>query len=149
MVLGWKIDTHLFLIHLPENRCIARCNDIDQILLVKQITQKHLHKIKGHLDHAAYLIPTMRHSLSRIRALRIICKKQNKKIAYLPQPVVDDLILCQQFLCWAKNGISINLISSSKLSVCMRSDACEYGLGGYNIYTGCAWRIKFPSTYTG
>ncbi len=86
----------------------------------------------------------MRHFLSRIQALRMICEKSNKKIAFLPNPVLDDLLLCNKFLHWAKNGISMNLVSSRYPSIFLRSDACEYGRGVYNIYTGHAWRLKLP-----
>lgn len=38
------------------------------------------------------------------------------------------------FLSWTKNGISINIF--------IQSDDCEYGLGGYNIYSGNAWILQ-------
>jgi hypothetical protein len=132
LVLGWKINTRSFTIHLPENKFIAWYNEINTIISKKQATPTELHSIKGRLNHAAYLIPTMRHFFSRIRALQMICEKSNKKIAFLPNPVLDDLILCNNFLYWAKNGIFMNLVSSRYPSIFLRSDACEYGLGGYN-----------------
>jgi hypothetical protein len=138
MVLGWEVNIRSFTICLPENKFIAWCSAIDIVISTKWATPNELHSTEGRLNHAACLIPTMRHFLSRIRALRIVCEMTNKKVAFLPTPVLDDLILCKKFLQWAKNGISMNLASSRSPSIYIRSDACKYGIGGYNIYTGYA-----------
>jgi hypothetical protein len=91
----------------------------------------------------------MRHFLSRLRALRILSKNHKNKQVFIPNPIIDDLTLCTKFLEWAKNGISLNLVTFRTPSIYLRSDACEYGLGGYNIYSGKAWRLKIPSDCIG
>jgi hypothetical protein len=145
MVLGWELNTRFFSIHLPENKYIAWCKGIDDIIMSKRAKPKDLHTIEGRLNHAAYIVPTMRHFLSRLQALRMVCESQNKKIAFLPTPIIEDLLLCKNFLKWARNGISMNLISTHSPSIYIRSDACENGLGGYNIYSGKAWRLQIPT----
>ena len=96
------------------------------------------------MNHAAYVIPTMRHFLSRIRALRMVAEKTKKQQVYIPTPIIHDLSLCKKFLSWAKDGISLNLVTYRTPTTYYRSDACEYGLGGYNIYAGRAWRFQIP-----
>lgn len=114
-----------------------------------ELLQNFSIQLKGWLNHAAYLISTMHHFLSRLRALWMLCEKANKRTSFLPQPILDDLLLCKTFLSWAKNGISINLMSTKSPSVFIRSDACEYGLGSYNIYSGNAWRLQIPTDCIG
>ncbi len=138
MILGWETNTRSFSIHLPENKFIAWCNAIDTFTTTKHATPNELQSTEGRLNHAAHLIRTMHHFLSHFRALRMVCEKTNKKVAFLPTPILDDLILFKKFLQWARNRISINLVSSHYPSRFIRTDACEYGLGGYNIYTGNA-----------
>jgi hypothetical protein len=69
--------------------------------------------------------------------------------AYISPPVLEDLILCKEFLTWTKNGTSIYLISLSSPSIHLRSDVCKYGLGSYNIYSGVAWRLQILPEYIG
>jgi len=56
-----------------------------------------------------------------------------------------DLQLHLQFLRVAKIGISMNLLTYQKPSVIYRSDASEFGLGGYNVCLGAAWRFELPT----
>jgi hypothetical protein len=48
------------------------------------------------------------------------------------------------FLDLANRGIPINNIVFRKPSKIYRSDASEFGLGGYNITSGSAWRFELP-----
>jgi hypothetical protein len=48
------------------------------------------------------------------------------------------------FLDMANRGISINNIVLRKPSKIYRSDASEFGLGGYNIVSGSAWQFELP-----
>ncbi len=55
----------------------------------------------------------------------------------------------QEILFMGKNGISLNLVTFRSPTIYYRSDACEYGLGGYNIYAGRAWRFQIPQDCIG
>jgi hypothetical protein len=68
---------------------------------------------------------------------------------HLPTPIINNLTLCKKNLYWAKNGISINLVSFRTPTLDYRSDACKYGLGGYNIYAERAWRLQIPQECIG
>jgi hypothetical protein len=40
----------------------------------------------------------------------------------------------------------MNNLVFRKPTIILRSDASEFGIGGYNIITGKAWRYKLPSS---
>ena len=44
----------------------------------------------------------------------------------------------------ATSGIDINLLVYRTPDHIIRTDACEFGLGGYSLTTGLAWRWKVP-----
>jgi len=50
----------------------------------------------------------------------------------------------QNFLDYAKNGVSMNMIVFRKPTHIFRSDASEFGLGEYNLTSGKAWRFELP-----
>jgi hypothetical protein len=43
------------------------------------------------------------------------------------------------------SGISINLIVTRRPSRLCWSDSCPFGIGGYSLLTGFAWRIRIPT----
>jgi hypothetical protein len=59
----------------------------------------------------------------------------------------SDLHLFSTFLEYALEGISLNTIVFRHPTHVYRSDASEFGLGGYNIVTGKAWRFEIPIDY--
>jgi hypothetical protein len=85
IVLGWILDTRLFVIHLPEKKYLSWCEDIDTMNL-QNILFPSLFTLEGRLNHAAYIIPTMRHYLSRLRAFCMIAEKF-KKQPYSSRPL--------------------------------------------------------------
>jgi hypothetical protein len=56
----------------------------------------------------------------------------------------NDLDLMINFLNKANSGISINNVVYRKLTQIYRSDASEFGIGGYNLVSGRAWRFELP-----
>lgn len=56
----------------------------------------------------------------------------------------SDLHLMQTFLDKSHSSISINNVVFRKPTHIYRSDASEFGLGGYILLTGCAWRFEIP-----
>ena len=140
-LLGWLYNTRKLLISLPTNKFIAWSKDIRQIIKSKQSTFKELETLVGRCNHAAYVIPTARHFLSRIRALKT--SSRFRRITSIPKHVITDLQLWLDFLKSAHNGISMNLLTYRLPTHVFRSDACEHGLGGYSA-SGKAWRLQFP-----
>ncbi len=55
-----------------------------------------------------------------------------------------DLHLMISFLDSAHDGLSMNLLTFRKPTHLYRSDSSKFGLGGYNITTGKAWRFEIP-----
>jgi hypothetical protein len=56
-----------------------------------------------------------------------------------------DLSLLQSFLDYAKEGISLNNIVFRRPTHIYRSDASEFGIRGYNLISGKAWRFEIPT----
>jgi hypothetical protein len=55
-----------------------------------------------------------------------------------------DLHLLISFLNLAKEGLPMNNLTFCKPTHLYRSDASEFGLGGYNVITGHAWHFELP-----
>jgi hypothetical protein len=52
---------------------------------------------------------------------------------------LDTMLL---FLNKAADGVSFNNLVFRKPTLIYRSDASEFGVGGYNIVSGVAWRLE-------
>lgn len=57
---------------------------------------------------------------------------------------LEDLLLHKTFLFYANRGVSLNNISYRKPTHIYRSDASEFGFGGYNVASGESWRWEIP-----
>ena len=87
------------------------------------------------------------HFFNNIRSLQIkaAAKTHNVKI---PNRVKEDLKLCKLFLKRARDGVSMNVITFRKPSICYINDAAEHGLGGFADH-GRAWRFEIPDHLLG
>jgi hypothetical protein len=147
MCLGWELDTRRLLIRLPVDKYMAWKTDIESAIQRKQISQCDLESLIGRLNHVAFVIPTARHFMNRIRK----CLRPNGKPWYrikLPQTVRADLLLWLDFLEQAHLGISMNNIASRMPDRILLTDACPAGMGGYSISSGTAWRFTVPPEYS-
>jgi hypothetical protein len=142
IVLGWLINTRTLSISLPLDKHKKWSKDIKDLLSSKRIKQKHLEVLIGRLDHTATVIPMLRHFLSRLRHALIRSTKHGWTSLSITEKT--DLHLTISFLDMARDGISINNIVYRKPTKIYRSDASEFGLGGYNITSGEAWRFEIP-----
>ena len=80
------------------------------------------------------------HFIGRLRWLKY---RHNKcKRAHLNPEVMHDLSPWISFLDLANKGISINLVLESQPNSTLITDSCEYGIGGFSIKTGRAFRFK-------
>lgn len=143
IVLGWLLNTRLLLVCLPSDKFIAWVSDLQQFLESKQAPLAELHSLIGRLNHAAYLIPLARHFLGRIRNRLHSRQGPGQHIRFSLEELAD-LKLWLKFLLYAKNGISMNLLTIRQPSQLGISDSCPYGLGGF-LWSGFAWRLRVPT----
>ena len=147
VMLGWLIDTVTMRVYLPIDKAIDWSREIRIILEKNSVTMKELEKTIGRLNHTGYIIPVGRYFLNRLRHLLQRCEKYGKQ--HLQRWEKEDLVLWQKFLSNAsQNGVSINNITYTEINSYIITDACEYGIGGYNLRTGAAWRLKLPNWMT-
>jgi hypothetical protein len=88
----------------------------------------------------ANIIPMMSHFM-RQDVMTIADQSRNRQTS-LNVNAQDDLRLQKDFFNWAAAGLSLNLMSYCQPTIFHRSDACDHGIGSYNIYSGQAWRFE-------
>ena len=146
-MLGWIINTRSMRVYLPEDKAKAWSNDIEAILKSNRIVHKDLESTIGRLNHVGYILPTGRYFLNRLRHLLFRCEKYGKQ--QLQQWEVSDLKLWLKMLHRASTqGVSTNNLTFTSVTTYLITDACEHGIGGFNIHTGQAWRYSLPAWMT-
>jgi len=96
----------------------------------------------GRLENSATFIPPATHFLSRLRSSLLYAEEHGA--SRLTKAVRCDLGFWMQVLETVHKGIDINLVVRRKPDHVRRTDACEYGIGGYSVTTGLAWRWELP-----
>jgi len=84
----------------------------------------------------------LRHFLSRIHHALLRSSKHGWTTLSLSEK--SDFHLMISFLDMAKEGIQLNNKVFHKPTKIYRSDASEFGIGGYNITSGHAWQFELP-----
>jgi len=143
IILGWEINTRLLTIALPVHKATAWTNDIETIIEAGRANYKTLESLLGRLNHIACILSPMRHFLGRLYRAMYRAKARRGWTVLSPNEL-QDLGLQADFISLAKSGLSLNNVSYRKPTVIYRSDACEFGLGGYNLVSGQAWRWELP-----
>jgi hypothetical protein len=143
VVLGWRLNTRLLEISLPDDKFVAWSADVRNLIAAGICPTKELETLVGRLNHTAYIIPNARHFMSRIR--RGLDSGGGKKHRRLGAKALSDLRLWEGFLEHANQGVSMNLLVTREPNKICWSDACPYGLGGYSL-SGRAWRLRIPRT---
>ena len=141
--LGWEINTRAFTIALPFEKEKAWTKQVEGVIAMKRIPYKTIAQLVGRLNHVAYIIPSARHFMGRLRKLEAIADK--RRFAKITGEAKKDLRLWLRFLDQAREGISINNIVFRKTTSLGISDACETGIGGFGYETGVAWRYEFTN----
>lgn len=140
-LLGREINTRYLMISLPENKYIKRTRSIISLLLSTRVSLTQLKSFIGRLNHVTNIISILRHFIGRLCHALLRCSR--RKWATLQICEKSDLHLCLSFLDEAKKGISMNN-QFRKPTLILRSDASKFGIGGYNITSGKAWRFELP-----
>jgi hypothetical protein len=142
-VLGWIINTRNLTISLPpDDKHIKWITDINSLIGKHQVHHKHLCTSIGRLEHIANIIPILRHFLVRICHALARALKHNWTCLTLHKK--SDLHLLMKFIDRSTQSISINNLVFLKPTIIYRSDASEFGIGGYNIAEGTGWRFEIP-----
>jgi hypothetical protein len=137
-VLGWILNTRTLTLSLPHDKLRDWSHDISKMISGKKLHFKSLESILGKLNHVACSFPPMRHYMGRLcQALQH--SSLSKGWTSFSAHELRDLDTMLLFLNKAANGISLNNLVFRKPDFIYRSDASEFGIGGYNILSGVAW----------
>jgi hypothetical protein len=142
-VLGWTLNTRSLRISLPQHKHLKWCNEINRLSRSKKVKAKNLEAILGSLNHVACIYNPMRHFLGRIYQA-FYRASSSRGWTTLKETEILDFQTLTSFLNSAKEGISMNNLTFRKPSHIYRSDSSEFGMGGYNITSGVAWRFELP-----
>jgi len=142
IVLGWQLNTRSLLISLPRDKHQKWSHDINKMISLRRSSYELLESTIGRLNHTAGILPMLRHFLGRLR--HALFRSSNHKWTNFRLCEISDLHICLTMLDHAATGISINNIVFRKPTTFYRSDASEFGLGGYNLISGLAWRFQLP-----
>ena len=144
VVLGWLLNTRDLTIALPPEKVAGWTKSIQDIIDKKSATYGELRSLIGRLNHVGYVVPGARHFLGNLRKLESITKSRPSGRVSIRPSVQDDLELWKDILQYAGEGMSMNLLTTRSPNHWWRSDACEHGIGGYNLKTGRAWQWEIP-----
>lgn len=148
IVLGWELDTRRLLVTLTAAKCRTWSRDIRQILNQRKghrrVNHQTMDTIVGRLEHVAMIVKPARHFLSRLRFARDRAQREPRRHVNLTEGEASDFELWIKFLQKARAGISMNLLVEREPDHYLRTDACEHGLGGFNLATGRAWQWEIP-----
>jgi hypothetical protein len=114
------------------------------MIIAEESSYQLLETLLGHLNHVACIFMPMRHFLGRLYKA-LYREKSQSGWTKLSRNELDDLVLHKNFLLYANNGVSLNIIAYPKTTHIYRSDASEFGLGGYSVISGYAWHREIPS----
>jgi hypothetical protein len=142
-VLGWDINTRSLLISLPTHKAQQWINEKNSIIESGKTNHKVLEAMLGRLNHVACIFPPMRHFMGRLYKA-LYRAKARKGWTVLTPTELQDLGINLEFIQLAQSGVSLSNITYRRPTHIFRSDACEFGMGGYNPISGKAWRWELP-----
>ena len=144
IVLGWRIDTRRMTVSLPDDKYKAWSSDLRELQKRSICPRTEIESLVGRLNHTSMVMPDARHFLGRIRA-SIGPTKGRRHNVRIGSEVQADLLLWEDFLRTANQGMPISLLVTRKPDRVCWSDACPFGMGGYTL-SGKAWRIRIPKS---
>ena len=96
----------------------------------------------GRLNHTAAIIPLSRHFLGRLRFA--LCRASAYRCTRLTAAEKHDLHWWKRLLDLAVHGVNLNLLVFREPNQITLSDACNYGISGFSVNSGRAWRFYIP-----
>ena len=144
IVLGWSLNTRELLVSLPLYKAQDWSSQVQQMIAHGSLLVSHndLETLIGRLQHIASVFYPSSHFLGRLRSA--LQKAEKHGTTRLNKNHKHDLVLWLSFISYAQSGVSMNLLTFRVPTRFKRTDACEHGLGGYDLKTGRAWRWIIP-----
>jgi hypothetical protein len=100
----------------------------------------------GRLNHVACIFLPMRHFMGRLYCALYRAKARSGWTTLSTNELLDQTsTLHLEFLQYAKQVVSLNNVSFQQPTHIYRSDASEFGIGGYNFISGQAWHWEIPT----
>jgi len=143
IVLGWILNTRMLRISLPPNKHEKWMNEILRLVSLPKVQGKPLESILGSLNHVVNVYTLMRHCLGRIYQA-LYRANSSKGWTSFKNTEISDFHTILSFLDSSQKGISMNNLTFRKPTHIYQSDASEFGLEGYNLTSGIAWRFRLP-----
>ena len=131
-------------VSLPDDKYKAWSSDLREIRRRSICPRTEIESLVGRLNHTSLVMPDARHFLGRIRASMGPAKGRRHNIRF-GKEVQADLLLCEEFLRTANQGLPISLLVTRRPDKICWSGACPYGMGGYTL-SGMTWRIRIPGS---
>ncbi|KAL9186588.1 hypothetical protein ACHAXT_005826 [Thalassiosira profunda] len=138
--LGWEINSRSLSIALPQEKASAWIASIEDALSRPTISWDDAKTLVGRLNHVGYIIPSARHFLNRIRRLECVANKHGRRCS--PSALAATSPSGSSSLT-GPGGLSMNLVVFRLPTTVGITGASEYGIGGYCLYSGRAWRYEF------
>jgi len=143
IVLGWTINTRNLRIYLPEDKYKTWTQEISIILTTEKVKKNNMETLIGRLNHISLLMEMLIHFMSHLR--QALYRATLHKFTFLRIFEKEDLHIMLKFLEIATTkGVSMNNLTYRYPTHIYRSDTSLFGLGGYNILSGQAWRFQLP-----
>jgi hypothetical protein len=142
VILGWLINTRSLRIYLPDDKRKQWKQDIEKLISAPKTKHKDIESTIGRLNHVAGIYNPMRHFLGRLYQAQFRATKLGWTCLFYNEKM--DLHLMTSCLDYANQGISMNVLTFRQPTIIYHSDASKFGIGGYNITSGKAWRYELP-----
>jgi len=147
-ILGWLFDFRRLKISLTEDKCKDWVAQIKNIRAIKSSSIADMDSLIGRLNHACQILKMGHHFLNRLR-VSIDRSKNSKSVFTISSRQDDDLAFWETLLAKALRGVSFNVIVFRRPTHVYLTDSCPYGLSGFSLCSGRAWRIKLPRDLIG
>ena len=147
--LGWMLDTRQLLVQLPKHKGIAWTREVNAIICRKSISHADLISLIGKLENVITMVKMMGHFMNNFYALKMKTEVAVPHSVLITNRVKEDAKLHKTFLEKAQKGISMNLLTYRKPNHIIIGDACEHGLGAFNLESGVGWRWVIPEYLRG
>jgi hypothetical protein len=113
------------------------------MISAKKSHHKFLESLIGRINHVACVFQPLKHYMGRLYQALYRSSSTNSWTSFTDNELLD-LETMPSFLSAAHSGLSMNILVFRKPTVLFRSDASEFGIGGYNLVSGIAWWFELP-----
>jgi hypothetical protein len=142
-VLGWILNTRSLQISLPTEKFRDWSADIQKMISARKSYSEPLESLIGRINHVAGILHPLKHYMGRLYQALSRSSVTGGWTSFTHNELLD-LETMLVFLSSAHSGISMNNLVFRKPTTIYRSDASEFGIGGYNLTSGIAWRFELP-----